>query len=163
MGVLKHGWLTGDHTYYFIDMEYCTQTLEDFIKEIAKESQVPQDSEMEPLNNLANPETLEAMNLAMLHGNVSMVQTSPLGVQGPPTSTNSTELAKLSTMPPANPSSKSKDSSGLSSSERFPEAEPIDWGALITVLKDITSGLIYIHSERFVHRDLKPRNGSCCS
>jgi serine/threonine protein kinase len=42
----------------------------------------------------------------------------------------------------------------------FPEDEQIDWEALISVLKDITSGLVYIHQHGFVHRDLKPRNGS---
>ena len=30
--MLEHGWLGGDHSYYFIDMEYCPETLEDRIK-----------------------------------------------------------------------------------------------------------------------------------
>jgi hypothetical protein len=37
--VLKHGWLTNEHTMYFIDMEYCIQTLEEFIRDIARGSQ----------------------------------------------------------------------------------------------------------------------------
>jgi len=28
------------------------------------------------------------------------------------------------------------------------------------IFQDITCGLIYIHGERFVHRDLKPQNGN---
>lgn len=37
--------------------------------------------------------------------------------------------------------------------------DEIDWKAVIEILDDITSGLIYVHSKRFVHRDLKPTNG----
>ena len=164
MEVLRHGWLTGDHTYYFIDMEYCIQTLEDFIKEIANKSQGLQHSEMEPLNEHANVERAEPMNLTMLNDNVSTVQTGPLETEGVPTWAELIELdveQNLSPILPIQPSPNSKDSDALSSSEKFPEDELIDWGALITVLKDITSGLIYIHSQKFVHRDLKPRNGSC--
>ena len=163
--VLRHGWLTGDHTYYFIDMEYCIQTLDDFIKDIANKSQGVQHSEMEQLNNLANSERTEAMNLAMLNENVSTVETTPLETEGVPTSADSIELdneQNLSPILPTQPSPNSEDSRVVSSSENFPEDELIDWGPLITVLKDITSGLIYIHSQKFVHRDLKPRNGSCC-
>ena len=30
--VIKHGWLANDYSYYFIDMEYCRETLEDRIR-----------------------------------------------------------------------------------------------------------------------------------
>lgn len=30
--VIKHGWLAEDNSYYFIDMEYCSETLEDRIR-----------------------------------------------------------------------------------------------------------------------------------
>ena len=30
--VLEHGWLEKTHSYYFIDMEYCNWTLEDYIQ-----------------------------------------------------------------------------------------------------------------------------------
>ena len=165
MEVLRHGWLTVDHTYYFIDMEYCIQTLEDFIKEIANKSQGLQHSEMEQLNDLVNLERTEPMNLAMFNDDVSMVQTSPMETEGVPTPADSIELdneQNLSPMLPTQLLSNSEDSRALSSLEKFPEDELIDWRALITVLKDITSGLIYIHGKKFVHRDLKPRNGSCC-
>jgi hypothetical protein len=36
--VLKHGWLTNAYTDYFIDMEYCPETLEDRIIQWRKES-----------------------------------------------------------------------------------------------------------------------------
>ena len=38
--VLQHGWLTKDHSYYFVDMEYCQETIEDRIKSFAKQPQV---------------------------------------------------------------------------------------------------------------------------
>src|SRR5271156_1433959 len=47
--VLKHGWLTPDHSYYFIDMEYCIVTLEDLIRGMANESQGLQHSEDLPV------------------------------------------------------------------------------------------------------------------
>ena len=146
-------------------MEYCIQTLEDFIKEIVNKSQDLQHSEMEQLNNLTNPERGQAMNLAMMNDDISMVQTSPMETEGMPTSVASIELdfkQTLSPILPIEPSPSTEDSHALLSSEKIPDDELIDWGALITVLKDITSGLIYIHSQKFVHRDLKPRNGSCC-
>jgi len=30
--VIKHGWLVEDHFYYFVDMEYCPEMLEDRIR-----------------------------------------------------------------------------------------------------------------------------------
>ena len=160
--VLQHGWVTGDHSSYFIDMEYCIQTLEDFIKEIVNKSQDLQHSEMEQLNNFMNPERTEAMNLAML---ISVVETSPMKTEGVPSAADSIELDNEQNLAPIlliQASSNSEDFRALSSSEKVPEDELIDWEALITVLKDIASGLIYIHSHKFVHWDLKPRNGSYC-
>ena len=160
--VLQHGWVTGDHSCYFIDMEYGIQTLEDFIKEIVNKSQDLRHSEMEQLNNLMNPERTEAMNLAML---ISVVQTSPMKTEGVPSAADSIELDNEQNLAPIlliQASSNSEDFRALSSSEKVPEDELIDWEALITVLKDIASGLIYIHSHKFVHWDLKPRNGSYC-
>jgi serine/threonine protein kinase len=38
--VLQHGWLTKDHSYYFIDMEYCQETLEDRLRSFSKQAPV---------------------------------------------------------------------------------------------------------------------------
>ena len=35
----------------------------------------------------------------------------------------------------------------------------LNWKSIITTLEDIISGLIHLHSQDTVHRDLKPRNG----
>ena len=157
--VLKHGWLTNDHTFYFIDMEYCIQTLEDFIKDIAKESQVGLKQRNDPaiLNGVATTQPLA------LSDDSSVVQSSPTAADNTPNlSADPVELdnelhfsATMSTQTlPDN-----EYTSHVPSPPTFPEDELIDWEALIRVLKDIASGLIYIHSQKFVHRDLKPRNG----
>lgn len=111
-----------DHTYYFIDMEYCVRTLEDFIKDIRT---TPGGKTSGPLAGQMDLDKEQRIPAIMpMRASPDILNT--LDVPAPPT---------------------------------FPEDEQIGWQALINVLKDITSGLIYIHSQRFVHRDLKPSNG----
>jgi serine/threonine protein kinase len=111
--VLKHGWLTNDRAYYFIDMEYCPETLEERIESFAgKRSQLPIGALQIPITASRREETPRQ------------------ALQTP----DSTE-ANLS------------------------KAEPYSWDALLDVLDDISKGLKYIHGKKFVHRDLKPRNG----
>jgi len=160
--VLKHGWLTTDHSFYFIDMEYCIQTLEDFIRDIAKEPQVglQQRNDLAILNGVATPQPL------FLTEDSSLVQ-STLTVAGAGNTPNLDPMelenephfsATMSTQ--ILPDNEDTSPVTVPSTPTFPEDELIDWEALIRVLQDITSGLIYIHSQKFVHRDLKPRNGT---
>jgi len=160
--VLKHGWLTKDHTYYFIDMEYCIQTLEDFIRDIAKESQVAVNQQ----NDLAVLDGVETAGpVALRQDDMSVTQPTPMmGDNNTPNQpADQMELDSeqpFSAMVPAQTWLDNSNTPDASSLPTFPEDELIDWEALVAVLKDITSGLIYIHSRKFVHRDLKPRNGT---
>jgi serine/threonine protein kinase len=157
--VLKHGWLTKDHTYYFIDMECCIQTLEEFIRDIAKESQVAVNRQID----LAIPNRLEpAAALNELDTSVaeptSMISASSRNISADPIEIDPTEPSQLP-MPTLTVPDVDNSTLHVPSTPTFSEDEQIDWKALITVLTDIASGLIYIHKQKFVHRDLKPRNG----
>jgi serine/threonine protein kinase len=151
--VVKHDWLTKDHGYYFIDMEYCTETLEEFIRDISKDSRVGRKGQ----NDIALLNGVETVTPVANDGHdVSLAK---------PTTTSGERLMDLdgeqysSGKLPQQVLADNRDTR-IPSPPTFPEDELIDWEALITIFKDITSGLIYIHSKKFVHRDLKPRNGT---
>lgn len=141
-------------------MEYCIQTLEDFIKDIAKESQVglKQRDDFAILNSVARtqPPALNE-NFSVVQSTLTPVDNTPNLSADPMELDNELPLpATMSTYTLPN----NEYTPHVPSTPTFPEDDLIDWEALIRVLKDITSGLIYIHSHKFVHRDLKPRNGT---
>lgn len=114
--VLNHGWLRGSYSYYFIDMEYCPETLADYIQRargrIATGSNPGRfpPSEIWPLRIAPTPEPAFSVP----------------GTVGDPS-----------------------------------DVVDILWNPIRNILNDIVSGLIYIHRNQVVHRDLKPRNGFC--
>jgi len=141
-------------------MEYCIQTLEDFIKDIAKESQVglKQRDDFAILNSVARtqPPALNE-NFSVVQSTLTPADNTPNLSADPMELDNELPLpATMSTYTLPN----NEYTPHVPSTPTFPEDDLIDWEALIRVLKDITSGLIYIHSHKFVHRDLKPRNGT---
>jgi serine/threonine protein kinase len=117
--VLKHGWLVRDQSYYFIDMEYCEETLEDRIKSfVIKQPELPIGTKQQDRDNPRLPESAPVYR------------------------------------PPYRPLYRP-----MASQIETSESEFDGWDALIDALDDISSGLNYIHKNKFVHRDLKPRNG----
>jgi Protein tyrosine and serine/threonine kinase len=139
-------------------MEYCIQTLEDFIRDIAKESQ----GGAKRRNDLAilNAGAMAEMDILDRHSPVekqiaTMEDNTPNHLPYPIEISNEQAFSAIS--PTLDDSTITPQ---LLSEPTFPEDDLIDWEALITVMTDITSGLIYIHSQKFVHRDLKPRNGT---
>jgi serine/threonine protein kinase len=159
--VLKHGWLTKDHAFYFIDMEYCIQTLDDFIRGIAKESQNMQPAEMQTeVPGVQAITDWDALNNDFSDSSVRSVP--PPTDNAPTSSAMELDIDQQSSPAPMESTQRLPDSEpvpSISSPPMFPEDALIDWEELISILDDITSGLIYIHSQKFVHRDLKPRNG----
>lgn len=115
--VIKHGWLPRQGSIYFIDMEYCLETLE---------SRIHGTGHKPPQNDLVSGK--EAPHIEKRHAVVESISTRTTKV---PTTEDMTE-----------------------SSPEF------DWQSVIDVIQDINRGLMYLHQNRVVHRDVKPKNGT---
>lgn len=122
--ITKHGWLTEDRSYYFVDMEYCPETLEDRIRSAGSGS--------------ANGPTL-----AQAAAVPQSISATPMATLGYDESISN----KDSPSPPL--------PGPLENHLQF----DINWELIGDILQDISSGLIYLHHNRIVHRNLKPRNG----
>lgn len=116
--VTQHGWLPRKRSLYYIDMEYCTETLE---KRIGGEPEaVPPERTAIPI-----PHRVEVKSERTAVTNV----------------VDNKSKAKREVM-----------------TEATPEVE-FNLEPILTIVEDIASALVYIHSQKVVHRDLKPRNG----
>jgi serine/threonine protein kinase len=111
VAVIEHGWLTKANMFYFIDMEYCPETLEERILQWKQQSAL-----------IAVPQTLASADT---------------GIQ--------VDSEKNDLLPLA---------------EQTSHGDEIDWNPILDIFIDITKGLRYIHTKGFVHRDLKPKNGT---
>ena len=112
--VFEHGWLTGAKTDYFIDMEYCPETLEDMMTVYTS---LPDHKRPKPIAS-ADKDTGRNGDLRV-----------------------------------------SARSAPIWSEEFESTSDDIEWDPILRIFEDISSGLAFIHSKRFVHRDLKPTNG----
>lgn len=130
--VLGYGWLGENNSYYFIDMEYCNWTLEDYIRGLGR-------------NPYGQGRTLE--------NDSAMIIAQSGGHRGPGIVLEDEQLA-LNEVAFDHP-----EAVQTTHLEPFSDDE-IDWEGMGTVLDHILTGLIYIHGKGIVHRDLKPRNGT---
>ena len=119
--VREHGWLLGHPSLYYIDMEYC-------------------------------PETLESR----IHGNTGPRSRFDNGTEqfsnqpmGNPSGTN---LSSQTTLTPT--------STDLASEDTSKSPPEFDWESVVAIIEDINRGLVYIHKNHVVHRDLRPKNGT---
>jgi serine/threonine protein kinase len=134
-------------------MEYCPLTLDEFIRGL---QDLPQ-----PGVQTGHPKTLESTTKRVA-GNVAAsnetVQITSRSVGSALKAiTAKPELALSSA--PYDQLLGNADLRASPDQGKYPEDKNVDWDGVISILADITSGLSYIHSKGFVHRDLKPRNG----
>jgi serine/threonine protein kinase len=113
--VIKYGWLPRHPLMYYMDMEYC-------------------------------PETLESC----IHGAGQKAQGSESG-SVLDSGTDQMEVESLSTR--MNQATTTRDESNMPSPE-------FDWESVVDIIDDINRGLVYLHQNGTVHRDLKPKNGN---
>ena len=113
---MKHGWLPLHPSLYYIDMEYCVETLESRIHETV------QKSEMAPILDSESHEG-----------------------EGDSLSTTASQV------PPGQ---------GPSGNDPNESTSEFDWESVVNIIEDINRGLIYLHQNKTVHRDLKPKNGT---
>ena len=110
--VIKHGWLPRQGSIYYIDMEYCSETLE-----------------------------------SRVHGTGRQAGRQALGLDD---ELHRGEVDSLSTRPTPVPAT---DDTTVPSSG-------FDWQPVLDIIQEINRGLIYLHQNQVVHRDLKPKNGT---
>jgi hypothetical protein len=126
--VTKHGWLPKT-TLYFIDMEYCTKTLEDHICGANKH--------VEGINAKAWSDTRDLFAISR---------------NGEPKAESVIENIKKG----EKNRTPNVDSDSASSEEDLID---FDFESVADILDNIISGLTYIHGRNVVHGDLRPRNG----
>jgi serine/threonine protein kinase len=135
--VLEHDWLEHE-SLYFIDMEFCSQNLHDYIRQSSTNlvRQRPEDKAPSFKAPAKIPEMIESQ-LEFVHPYTPLdrprAMAQPLAPNTP-------------TDQPANQM-----------------ACDIAWEPIGTIIDNIVSGLKYIHGKKVVHRDLKPQNGTALS
>ena len=129
--VIRHGWLPRNPLLYYIDMEYCEETLEHRIYGNAQHKFPP----AEKTASHATVSQVESVGEGEIFANLanrSLLSDTVFTVEVP-------QSAVLT--------------------EEVPQSE-FDWKAVVDIIDDVASALTYIHERGTVHRDLKPRNGT---
>jgi hypothetical protein len=131
--VLDHDWLEFE-SLYFIDMEFCSQNLHDYIRQSSAiwVLQRPFEDNEPPINAPAKIPENKQSQLDHLD--------TPI------------RLPKAVVQPP--------EPNTLVHKPETQVGFDIAWEPIGPIIENIVSGLKYIHGKRVVHRDLKPQNGT---
>ncbi len=131
--VIRHGWFPVDDAYYYIDMEYCSETLNDRIL-----AMVRSDPRADPEAGGSGSDDSGSAEADNTEVSVPTEVSIPTEVSVP-----AEDLEALLNFDLDQDSVTDRDLDGY-----------------IEIMDDIVAALIYIHDSRMVHRDLKPQNGN---
>lgn len=150
--VIRHNWLPTDSSYYYIDMEYCSETLDDRIqgrsRGVERGSESPYEDPKSTLDDRIQERSREVKRDSELSYADPKSALEPAEVLNASFDVNSQRTEFVENMETMLKS----DFSELDTLES-------DMQAWLYVIDDIVNALIYIHNLGTVHRDLKPQNG----
>jgi len=155
--VYDHGWLEKTESLYFIDMEYCSETLKGRIG-----SGVPKVAKHNDVKQVLTPpnESLEKNPKGIsLSSPIESLEQKPKGISLS-SPNESLEHKPKGISPSSNCSNEALDTPLPIPDTREDSGSVLefDFESVAEIVEDIVSGLIYLHEHKTGHRDLKPGN-----
>lgn len=162
--VIRHGWLPNDASYYYIDMEYCSETLNDRILGIGQETT----SDSDGVLGIDREAASEFDRDFRIDREMASDSDRALGIDREaildsesrfmdPKLTFEDLEASNAAIDLNHRTNEFVENMEMELDSNFSES---DLQSCLVIVDDLVNALIYIHDTGTVHRDLKPQNGN---